>query len=205
MKNSNSLQTVSEIKKLHSEILDAARGTLDKAIKIGELLSGIKAGLKHGEWLPWLKANLTITERTAQNYARCFEEKDRLKSANVSDLSGAYLLLSEPKNEESRAERAARLDAIVNGGIVAFEEIFSLLPKPDLADPLLDAPMDAKTFFDFILGEPQDTGNLICDTLFKAVIGLRFSKGGKITRREINYLREKCNDGQRQFDALTKE
>ncbi|MDR3430906.1 MAG: hypothetical protein P4L95_03190, partial [Rouxiella aceris] len=57
-------------------------------------------------------------------------------------------------------------------------------------DPSLDTPMDAKAFFNFVSGEPQDAGNLIRDTIFKAVIGLRFSKNGTITRREVAYLRE---------------
>ena len=47
----------SEINRLHAEICQAARATIEKAIRIGELLTEQKAGLKHGEWLPWLKAN----------------------------------------------------------------------------------------------------------------------------------------------------
>jgi hypothetical protein len=42
----------SEINRLHGEICQAARTTIEKAIRIGELLAEQKAGLKHGQWLP---------------------------------------------------------------------------------------------------------------------------------------------------------
>jgi hypothetical protein len=97
-----SLRTLSEIKKLHSEILESARTSLDKAIHIGELLADIKAGTKHGEWLPWIEKNLEFSERTARRYLMCFERREKIKSARVSDLTDAYLLLEEPKNPPPR-------------------------------------------------------------------------------------------------------
>ena len=42
---------VAEITQLHAQILAAARTALDKAIRLGELLTSIKGALKHGEWL----------------------------------------------------------------------------------------------------------------------------------------------------------
>ena len=87
---------VSEIASLHGEILTAARTSLDKAIRIGELLVGIKGDLAHGQWLPWLKTNVPFAERTARNYMRCHVERDRLKTASVADLGEAYRLLAAP-------------------------------------------------------------------------------------------------------------
>jgi hypothetical protein len=112
-------QSLKQIRKLHGEIFQAVRTSLPKAVKIGELLTGIKDKMDHGEWLPWIQKNLPFSERTAQNYIRCFDEKDRLKSATVADLplsvSGALALLSEPKIpaplDSGRAARAAELDA----------------------------------------------------------------------------------------------
>src|SRR5262245_35586511 len=54
-----------KINKLHDGIIDALRKSVDKAIEIGELLTEQKAALAHGEWLPWLKANIKFAERTA--------------------------------------------------------------------------------------------------------------------------------------------
>ncbi len=85
-----------EITRLHQEILSAARTSLEKAIRVGELLSTIKGNLKHGEWLPWLAANVPFTDRTARNYLRVFQNRDRLKSESVSDLADAYRLLAPP-------------------------------------------------------------------------------------------------------------
>lgn len=89
-------KTASEIKKLHGEICCAARTSLDKAIRIGELLADAKGNVKHGEWLSFVKT-LPFSERTARNYMRVYEEREGLKSATVADLTEAYRLLEEPK------------------------------------------------------------------------------------------------------------
>ncbi len=84
-----------EIAILHGEITAAARTSLEKAMRVGELLAGIKAGLSHGKWLPWVAANLPFTDRTARNYLRVFEKRDKIKSESVSDLTTAYRLLGD--------------------------------------------------------------------------------------------------------------
>jgi hypothetical protein len=71
--------------------------SLEKAIRIGELLANIKSELVHGQWLFWLEQNLSFSDRTARNYVRCFEQRDRLKSETISNLTDAYNLLGEPK------------------------------------------------------------------------------------------------------------
>jgi hypothetical protein len=90
--------SISEIKKLHSEIMEAARTSLTKAIRIGELLTPIKKAIGHGKWLPWLKKHLPFSESTACNYIRCYDRRDELKSASVADLTpgAAYKLLAGP-------------------------------------------------------------------------------------------------------------
>lgn len=88
-----------EIIALHGEILQAARTSLGKALRVGELLEDVKGGLEHGEWLPWVKSNLPFSERTARNYIRVYQERDRLKSATVADLTQAYRLLEEKKED----------------------------------------------------------------------------------------------------------
>jgi hypothetical protein len=112
---------------------------------------------------------------------------------------------TKPADSMSCAERFAELDAKIKLGIVQMEDDLSQLSKLFLTDPdpLLDAPMDAKTFFNFITTEPQEFRDEICDTIFKAVIGFRFSKGGSITRRELNVLRE-CGEAWRKVAAREK-
>lgn len=87
------LQAVDEINRLHAENCVAARTAFENGQRIGELLTEFKTGLSHGQWLPWLKANTNINERTARNYMRIYRERDRLQIGNVSDLTAAYQLL----------------------------------------------------------------------------------------------------------------
>jgi Protein of unknown function (DUF3102) len=88
--------TVEEINRLHGELQGLAVNALDQAIRIGELLFDMKRSLEHGKWLSWLHCNVSFSERTARNYMRVFQERARLKSANVADLTAAYLELDKP-------------------------------------------------------------------------------------------------------------
>ncbi len=79
---------------------------LDHALKAGALLLEAKAGLPHGEWLPWLGENCPdISERTAQRYMRLAENRGELetKPATVADLTirAAEELLAVPHEIES--------------------------------------------------------------------------------------------------------
>ncbi len=70
--------------------------TLDKAIRIGELLQEQKAGLKHGEWLPWVKENLPFSERLARDYMRFYNKREELKTAKIADLDDARKYITPP-------------------------------------------------------------------------------------------------------------
>jgi len=82
-----------EINALHDEIIGSLRSSFDKAIRIGRILTEMKAECAHGEWLPLLKENIKFSARSATRYMRLYEHRDELKSANVSDLTEAYALL----------------------------------------------------------------------------------------------------------------
>ncbi len=96
---------VKEISRLHGDIISAARMSLEKAIRIGELLSRVRTSRK-GKWLAWIKDNCPFSERTARNYISCFNRRGELKSANVTGLSDAYSLLCAPAVRESAAKKA---------------------------------------------------------------------------------------------------
>jgi hypothetical protein len=91
---------ITEIGKLHSEIIGHLKTSLAKAVRIGELLTEQKGSLKHGQFTPWIESNLPFTDRTAQNYMRCYRERDRLKTETVSDLKSAYRVLSVSKQND---------------------------------------------------------------------------------------------------------
>ena len=88
--------TIQEIVTLHQEIAGHLKISLEKAIKIGELLTEQKESLKHGQFTPWIKDNLPFTDRTARNYMRLYHARDKLKTERVSDLNEAYRLLEAP-------------------------------------------------------------------------------------------------------------
>lgn len=75
---------IEEIRQAHDDARQAARFSAERALKAGHLLIEAKAALGHGEWLPWLRANLDMSERTAQGYMRL--ARTGLKSATVADL-----------------------------------------------------------------------------------------------------------------------
>ena len=85
-----------EVNRLHDGIVGALRNTVTDAIQIGRLLERQKRSLGHGEWMPWLKANVRFDDRTARRYASLYENRDKLDT--VSNLKDAYRLLSKPRN-----------------------------------------------------------------------------------------------------------
>jgi hypothetical protein len=87
---------VTEIRTLHAEILGTARMSLEKAIRIGELLYQIKKDEGHGNWLSWLEENLPFSHSTASNYMGCFDRRAELlaKFPTVGNLREAYGLLT---------------------------------------------------------------------------------------------------------------
>lgn len=102
--NLSLITLASEINSEHENCNIAILDGLQHAIKAGELLLQAKELVNHGEWLPWLKSNVSFSERTAQNYMRVFQRKNEIleKSATVADLSykAAINLLAEPKFPE---------------------------------------------------------------------------------------------------------
>jgi hypothetical protein len=116
---------IDHINRRHRRIMELGKQALDEAIDIGRDLSEIKTSLDHGQWLPWLEKNAEFTARSATRYMRLWDNRDRLKSDNVSDLSEAYALLSEPKKTSPAAATPAG-PVLVDAEVVRFEPT----PKP---------------------------------------------------------------------------
>jgi hypothetical protein len=102
MKTAFTLSTLAaKINAHHQHCVEAAGQALEHAKHAGELLTLAKDKVTHGDWLPWLKANVPFSEKTAQNYMRVAREWTRLtggKSATVADLTlrQALEVLAEP-------------------------------------------------------------------------------------------------------------
>jgi hypothetical protein len=61
----------------------------------GEILDQKKQSLPHGKWLPWIRANLDFTERTAQYYLKLYEHRDEVLLERPQSLLGAIALFSD--------------------------------------------------------------------------------------------------------------
>ena len=94
-------EQVRDLEVIEGEILFYKRQTGMALIEIGKRLNEAKAQLGHGEWLPWLREKVDISERSAQDFMRLAREYS--KSAEIADLgaSKALALLALPVSERS--------------------------------------------------------------------------------------------------------
>lgn len=93
-----------EINAEHEAAENHARKAIEHARAAGDKLLLAKAGVAHGQWLPWLAANCPrLAERTAQAYMKLAKGWPllKLKSATVADLTinDALKLLNSPDND----------------------------------------------------------------------------------------------------------
>lgn len=64
------------------------------AVNAGEALTAAKRGLRHGEWLPWLAANFTGSERIAQVYMQIAANPQRVADLEEPSLRKAIEAVS---------------------------------------------------------------------------------------------------------------
>lgn len=139
---------IREVRVLHEEIAGHIKSSLEKAFTIGGLLVLQKGRLQHGQFTSWLKKNVPFSERTARNYMRLFNDRYKLKTANVSDLSEAYRFLKrlkwfEPKEIENNDEAEERSFITLSLDIYQKEIIMTAVEK---AKKLLNTESNARAF-----------------------------------------------------------
>lgn len=90
-----------DLQVIEGEILFYKRQAGRSIIEIGRRLNEAKAQLSHGEWLPWLREKVDISERSAQDFMRLAREYS--ESAEIADLGAAkaLALLGLPVSERS--------------------------------------------------------------------------------------------------------
>src|SRR4051812_9107645 len=67
------------INEAHDRASASAQSAIEAAMEAGRLLIQAKDQVNHGGWLPWLEANTSVSERTAQAYMKL--ARDLHKSA----------------------------------------------------------------------------------------------------------------------------
>lgn len=101
-------RVVDEINNEHRLACASARQTIDHALRCGELLAEVKAGMQHGEFLPWLQVNFEGTPRTAQRYVRLYSHQKSI--AGATSVRAAQRLLEAPKPNATRASHLTYVD-----------------------------------------------------------------------------------------------
>jgi|UniRef100_A0A7C3EEJ8 hypothetical protein len=89
-----SLETVTkEISWLLGKLEDNSKLTLKLIFETGKRLAAAKEMLDHGQFLPWLQQNFTLSERTAQRYIKVYETyKDMpLELIETKTIKDAYI------------------------------------------------------------------------------------------------------------------
>ena len=86
----------------------SARSAVEAAIECGGMLLEKKTALRHGEWLPWVRAYFEGSERQAQRFMDLYRERDRLMQnpTRVSDLTlrEALRAISSPPKEDQKED-----------------------------------------------------------------------------------------------------
>jgi hypothetical protein len=103
---------------LPNRTIEVITGELHTALKretadiltIGGLLAEAKKQIPHGEWLPWLKSEVSMSERSAQKYMKAADFAAKYELGADLDLSPSalFLLLAElDVTNEAKSEEGA--------------------------------------------------------------------------------------------------
>lgn len=103
---------VEEINQLHAEMNELAETAVQKAIRIGELLTEQKKLCKRGQWLSWLEANVQFHRSLANRYMVIYIGRVKLECRDVSTFEEAYRIIV-PKDKPIKKKKQSLQDDIV--------------------------------------------------------------------------------------------
>lgn len=115
---------VKELRKLYTEMQSLFLAALDKAIRMGEILSEVKNDLPHGQFGTWVEnAGLPFKARTAQLYMRLYERKEELYNAEIGTVGEAQKFLSSGGNiDKPNTQSFAYLEEVNSHNHAGLEE-----------------------------------------------------------------------------------
>jgi hypothetical protein len=117
-------ELAAEIRRAHADVQEAVKTAAERAIAAGHLLIEARKHVKHGQWLPWLRDNCALAERTAQLYMQL--ARKGVEPAIVADLGmqaaskalifeyGFYRPIFDGDEEIQREWRAFALFLVTN-------------------------------------------------------------------------------------------
>ena len=95
-----------EIRKELEELNRSLKMSVQKAIRVGELLTEQKEFIGHGHFLSWLEDNFDMSQQTASNYMRLYSHKNKL--LNIGNLQEAYHQIETLERQEKMTEDERR-------------------------------------------------------------------------------------------------
>ena len=95
---------VQEIVELHEGIVQSMRRSVQDAIRIGELLTEVKADpVMRGEFLRWIDRDLPFKKSTAESYMKLWEHRSEIP--NVGNLQDARRRIEQLEDQARQGER----------------------------------------------------------------------------------------------------
>lgn len=135
-----SLSKVREIRKLYGEMQSLFLAALEKAIRMGEILSGIKEELPHGQFQSWISnSGLPFKMSTARLYMQLYNRKEEILTAGINGVAEAQKFLSSGgvDDEEKRQSIGVLETPIISNDaasgqieIVKDKEVFAIKLTP---------------------------------------------------------------------------
>jgi hypothetical protein len=82
----------------HARCVDGARNVIADAIEVGQYLTEAKGRLGHGEWIPWVEANLDFGRVQAWKYMRAYDRREMFSpTEHFGGLEGFVKSLADPR------------------------------------------------------------------------------------------------------------
>lgn len=121
---------------LKRQLLDKGSEALREVLLQGDDLLKVKASIKHGQWLYWLGANTTISERTAQDYMRLASHPQRAADFIAAGSIRQALALLEDRDEPIAKKQAKQWPPYLEASgrlskLIGYVERFPLEQWPD--------------------------------------------------------------------------
>jgi len=98
----------------HTAVYQALGYALDRAMKAGDVLNEAKSLVKHGEWLDWLKENISFSQTQAGKYMKLANNRPQVEQMAATKFAlgenlpineaVAYLAKPRPKPEPEEDE-----------------------------------------------------------------------------------------------------
>jgi hypothetical protein len=123
-------QPLRPLSAIESDLQSALRNDTANILHIGGLLIEAKEQIKHGEWLPWLKAHGSFSERSAQRFMVTSRYAAKFKSARLADLklrpAALYRLAESEDLFDAKVREAVFAAAQDHWGRLAARHTFTL-------------------------------------------------------------------------------